>query len=368
MPKRLVVCCDGTWNNPDQQSNGIPCPTNVTKVALSVPAAGADGVKQLVFYDKGVGNNWYSKLGGGAFGIGLSKNIEDAYRFLIANYEPDDALYFFGFSRGAYTVRSLAGLIRNSGLLRKEFESKVEAAYDLYRRRDKASHPRTVEATLFRRSFSHEPGIRFLGVWDTVGALGIPVPGPFRVINKYWEFHDVKLSRSVENAFHAIAIDEKRKAFAPTLWEQQAGAGNQVLQQVWFAGVHSNIGGGYAQTGLSDIALLWMTSKAEGCGLTLDFSRLNENLRPKPNPAEAPQNSQRWFYKLIGFGDYLRPIGKDDDGKPRDSGVNDDGSPRISCESAAKTAVDKLNAPNSHYKAKNLRDFIAAGGPISPDA
>lgn len=371
MPKRLVVCCDGTWNKPDQHENGKPSATNVTKVAVSVAPLDAGGEKQVLFYDRGVGTNWYSRYVGGAFGVGLSKNIRDAYQFLVANYEPDDKLYFFGFSRGAYTARSLAGFVRNSGLLRREYAHRLDAAYELYRRRGDDSHPNAVEATLFRKSFCHEPRIHFLGVWDTVGALGLPAPGPLSWINKEWKFHDVKLSRSVDNAFHALAVDEKRKAFKPTLWEQQKDAGPQVLEQVWFAGVHSNVGGGYGSTGLSDLALLWMIRKAEGCGLVFDLTALGRLPQPivlKPDASEMPRKSQTVFYKVLGFGDYLRPIGKDDDGRSRESGLNKDGSPRISHESAAKSATDKLNAKNSPYQAKNLRDFLAANGPLSPNA
>jgi len=372
MPKRLIICCDGTWNKPDQQQDGVPTPTNVTKVALAAAPQDAAGNPQMVFYDKGVGTDWYSKLIGGAFGAGLSKNIQDAYRFLIANYEPNDFLYLFGFSRGAYTARSLAGLIRNSGLLRREFSGKVEDAYTLYRRRDDKSHPTDTEATLFRRSFCNEPRIHFLGVWDTVGALGIPLDGPLRFINKAWQFHDVKLSRSVDHAYHALAIDEKRKAFAPTLWEQQENAGAQVLEQVWFAGVHSNVGGGYPKRGLSDLALLWMLRKAEACDLRFDLARIPVAIRPNADPAapptpDLPENSQTLFYKILGFGDYHRPIGKYDDGKLRNPGVDKDGHPFTCHESAAQSAANKLNAKDSPYKAKNLSDYLAAGK-VSPDA
>jgi uncharacterized protein (DUF2235 family) len=372
MPKRLVVCSDGTWNKPDQQQDGVLSPTNVTKLALAVADQDAGGNPQLMFYDKGVGTSWYSKIIGGAFGAGLSKNIQDAYKFLVANYAPGDFLYLCGFSRGAYTVRSLAGLIRNSGLLRREFAGKVEDAYQLYRRRDDKSHPTDTEATLFRRSFAYEMRIHFIGVWDTVGALGIPLEGPLRWINKAWQFHDVKLSRSVDHAYHALAIDEKRKAFAPTLWEKQPplpGQPEQVLEQVWFAGAHSNVGGGYARHGLSDLALLWMMRKAEGCGLRFDLARIPENIRPNPAATatpELPEKSQTWFYKLIGFGDYLRPIGKDDDGKSRNPGVDKKGQPFTCNESAAKSAADKLNAANSSYSAPNLRAFLSAKGSISP--
>ncbi len=348
MPKRLVICCDGTWNSPDQQQNGVPCPSNVTKVALCVAPADAKGIEQRVFYDKGVGTGPFDRLRGGAFGWGIKKKIVEAYSFMVENYDSGDELFFFGFSRGAYTARSTFGLIRNSGLLKRECADKIEDAYDLYRRRDKASHPTQMESTLFRKSYSHEPGARFIGVWDTVGALGLPVSKFFKFLNYRWSFHDVQLSRWVDNAYQALAIDEKRKPFQPAVWEQNADAPGQVLEQVWFAGVHSNVGGSYANTGLSDIALLWMVNKAEGCGLAFDRVQLNAML--KPDSLAMLNESLTWYYKLFS-GAYIRPIG-------RPIGV-------ISNESAASTAVDRLNNPPSKYNPPNLIAYLKGGGAVT---
>jgi uncharacterized protein (DUF2235 family) len=163
--KRIVVCCDGTWNRPDQVHDGETCASNVTKIARCISPVDSLGVPQLVFYDKGVGTGQWDRLLGGAFGLGIKKKILDAYRFLVINYEPQDELFFLGFSRGAYTVRSTFGLIRNSGLLRPEFMHKLDDAYALYRRRDNASHPDAVESELFRRTYSREPRAKFMGVW-----------------------------------------------------------------------------------------------------------------------------------------------------------------------------------------------------------
>jgi hypothetical protein len=214
---------------------------------------------------------------GGAFGAGLSRNVLDAYRFLVHTYEPGDRLYLFGFSRGAFTARSLAGLIRNCGIPRPEHADRIGEAWALYRSR--ASRPTSVAATLFRRAYSYETEIRFIGVWDTVGALGIPAlpgPRPFRWLvnrfNRRWSFHDTELSSWVNGAFHALAIDEQRSAFAPTLWHQQPGAfaKGQELKQVWFAGVHTDVGGGYPDSGLSDITLHWMVDHARAYGLEFE--------------------------------------------------------------------------------------------------
>jgi len=307
MPKRLVICCDGTWNSPDQKDRGQVRPSNVTKIALAALTRDANGIEQKVFYDKGVGTGLgFDRLLGGAFGLGISRNIGDAYRYLLENFSEGDDIYLFGFSRGAYTARSLGGLIRKCGVLRSEHAGRYHDAYRLYRRRDTASHPNAIEAQLFRKTFSHETRIRFMGVWDTVGALGIPIRG-LRFVNRLLrqEFHDVKLSSTVDHAYHAVAIDEKRKPFMPALWEQQAHAMGQKMEQAWFAGVHSNIGGGYEDAGLSDITFMWMLQKAKDTGLAVDENWIRENIQP--NAFGELRDSKTGLYKLTG--DFHRPIG-----------------------------------------------------------
>jgi uncharacterized protein (DUF2235 family) len=168
--KRLIVCCDGTWNFADQDSK-----TNVIKVARAIPKK-ADGVEQRVYYSPGVGTRRWESLRGGAFGMGLSSNVMDAYRFLIDAYEPGDELYLFGFSRGAFTARSLAGLIRNAGILRQENAHRIKDAWRLYH--DRNEKPNGTASELFRGTYAYETGVHFIGVWDTVGSLGIPVPSP----------------------------------------------------------------------------------------------------------------------------------------------------------------------------------------------
>jgi len=323
MPKRLIVCCDGTWNTADQARSGRACPTNVTKLALCIAAEDSAGVHQRVYYHDGVGTSRRERLTGGAFGVGLGRNVFDAYRFLIDSYEPGDELYFFGFSRGAFTARSLAGLVRNCGILRQEDASRIDEAWALYR--SSADKPSGVASTLFRRAYSHEPRIHFIGVWDTVGALGVPVLGPrwlkpvVKWLNHRWEFHDTKLSTWVDGAFHALAIDERRAAFEPTLWHQQPSAGHQELKQVWFTGVHCDIGGGYPDTSLSDIALLWMAARAREYGVEFlpgAFSHSgpsemnpgeNIDFKVAPDPMTQPHSSWTRFYRLVKPLD--RPIG-----------------------------------------------------------
>ena len=352
MPKRLVICCDGTWNVPDRQDRGQVCPSNVAKLALAVAPRDSEGIEQLVFYGKGVGTGRWDRLRGGAFGWGLSQNIQEAYRFLIEHYDPRDELFLFGFSRGAYTARSTVGLIRNSGILKREHSGRVRRAYDLYRRRDDASRPSGIEAQLFRRMYAHEVRIRCLGVWDTVGALGIPVGIPWlpvswlHFINQRWEFHDVKLSTFVEHAYQALALDERRPQFTPTLWEQQPDASDQHLEQVWFAGVHTNIGGGYQDTGLSDLTLLWMINKATTCGLAFDQEYLQSTV--KPNPLGELRDSKTGLYGF--FGDAVRPIGEGHRAQ----------------EAVHRSAVDRLEqARQPAYRPANLVSYLERNGPVT---
>jgi uncharacterized protein (DUF2235 family) len=319
MSKRLVLCCDGTWNTPDQQVGGRPCPTNVTKLALAVADVGADGREQRVAYRRGVGTTRRERLRGGAFGFGLSRVVKDSYRFLVENFEPDDELFLFGFSRGAYTARSVAGLVRNAGVLRREHADRIDEAYALYR--DRKTHPRDTESRLFRRSYSHETRIRCIGVWDTVGALGIPINGArwVNAFNGRWQFHDTDLSTTVDAAFQALAVDEKRRPFEPALWQRQADAGDQRLEQVWFAGDHCDVGGGHRDAALADIALLWMANRAHSCGLTFRPDGFpsagtgrGRDDRPVvgPDPLGQLHDSRRWFYRLQPA--FARPIGMKD--------------------------------------------------------
>ncbi len=302
--KRLIVCCDGTWNTPDQVTAGKASPTNVTKIAEAIATWDGAGILQQVYYHRGVGTGRCDHLRGGALGWGLSANIRDAYRFLVRKYEPGDEIFLFGFSRGAYTVRSLAGLIRNCGLLRREHADRLGQAYALYRRRDEDSNPRAVEARLFRRTYTYEDTgreirIRCIGVWDTVGSLGIPV-GVLGGLTRrvlHLQFHDVKLSSYVDNAFQALAVDERRAAFEPCLWDQQPHARGQRLEQAWFAGVHSNVGGGYAESGLSDLAFLWMKERAAECGVAFDEEFVRAGVHP--DVMGRLRNSRTGIYRIL---------------------------------------------------------------------
>ena len=310
--KHLVVCCDGTWNRPDHIDQGVAAPTNVAKIALALADEDTAGNRQLLHYQAGVGTRPLEHLLGGGFGVGLSRNLMECYRFVVENYEPGDELYFFGFSRGAFTARSLAGLVRNSGILKPGHRDRIKEAYKLYRSSTKDTQPTGIAAELFRRAHAYsEVHIQCVGVWDTVGALGIPIDG-FRppLLSKLWAFHDTTLSRYVRNAFHAVAIDERRQPFKPTLWVQQDDAGDQTLEQMFFAGVHCDIGGGYREPELSELALVWMADNARGCGLafrpehlvvTQDFdpAKRREGIELAPDPLGPLHDSRTRFYKLL---------------------------------------------------------------------
>lgn len=305
--KRLVLCLDGTWNRADQEHGGVPCPTNVAQFAFRV-ANRAGSVVQVAYYDQGVGTtgNLLDRFSGGAFGEGLNENIEQAYRFLIANFEPGDEIFLLGFSRGAFTARSIAGMIRKCGILKRASIREYRAAVNLYRSADRPDTPVPMD---FRQQHSVcglDPiEIRFVGVWDTVGALGIPLRGLRWLTRRQYQFHDTELSKSVRFAYHALAIDEHRAPFVPTLWMYKPKEG-QTVDQTWFCGAHSDVGGGYAARALSDIAMEWMVEKAQGAGLAFDEAATSA-YPLRPDPRGIIHNSRRGVYRLApGLN---RPIG-----------------------------------------------------------
>lgn len=261
----IVICADGTWNRPEEDLEK-DFPTNVLQLARAVkPDAGE--VRQHVFYDWGLGS-YHSSLSAGATGVGIHKNILDGYRYIIQNYAPGDIIYLFGFSRGAYTVRALSGLINNCGILKREDARLISQAWKIYKSPTKTNHPAGKAACKFRADYSHASrDIHFIGVWDTVGALGIPfsIMGLF---DSHDEFYDTKMGANVAIARHALAIDEKREDFLPTIWTPRPGVD---LKQVWFAGVHADVGGSYKpdKNGFqaADTPLAWMLDEANAAGL-----------------------------------------------------------------------------------------------------
>ncbi|WP_165245256.1 DUF2235 domain-containing protein [Paludisphaera soli] len=267
--KRIVLCFDGTWNVPadDGVDPARRVETNVRRFHDSVAPAGPDGVSQEKAYFPGVGTGRWDKITGGVLGAGLDDNIREGYRRLVDLYDDGDEVYIVGFSRGAYTARSLVGMIRNSGLVGRRFAgAAAAAAYLLYRTR--GDGPDSSRARRFRERFAREITIRFLGVWDTVGALGIPLELANRLNAEFYQFHDTELSAIVQRAYHALALDEHRRDYDAALWDPKEKPGQEVEQR-WFAGAHSDVGGGYEDRRLSDIALRWMQDRAADAGLGL---------------------------------------------------------------------------------------------------
>ena len=210
-PKRLVVCCDGTWNDADDGDDF----TNVARLSWAILPAdtrGGQDIAQIVYYQSGVGSgDAFNKALGGGAGIGLSRNVRDAYAFIANNYCAGDEIFLFGFSRGAYTARSIAGLIGYAGLLPKRDMDRFALLWEGYRLRGKAGQA-DVLPQFDKRHFPVR--VKCVGVWDTVGSLGIP--GHIdQAFASFYEFFDTGLGAHVDNAFHALALDEARKDFSP---------------------------------------------------------------------------------------------------------------------------------------------------------
>src|SRR5450759_4111445 len=224
--KRIVLCADGTWNVRDHldKKTGKRRPTNVTKVARAVLPTARNGTTQVVIYREGIGTSGgMDKFTGGAFGDGIERNIRDLYRSLAYNYSPGDEIFLFGFSRGAFTVRSLVGFMHLVGLVTKDDDYWVPDLYTLY---ESGSRPGSPEWEKISQRLEDGrkpcPSIQFVGVWDTVGALGPPGLLGHLFNRKKYEYHDVSLTPTISHAYQALAIDERRKPFEPSVWDRPA--------------------------------------------------------------------------------------------------------------------------------------------------
>lgn len=331
--KNIFICTDGTWNSTDQTDRGELAPTNVAKMARMLESKG----NQLVYYDRGVGtDNLLDKYTGGAFGHGLFDNVKQSYRFLVENYQDGDHIIIFGFSRGAYTARSLAGLVTKVGILRKKYIADIDSAHHFYKK------PKIEKKVLeqYSDNFCHpSKDVLFLGVWDTVGALGIPLRTLNWITSWRFKFLDNKLSPDIKNAYHAIAIDEKRRPFQPSLWKKDDISPGQNVEQRWFAGVHSNIGGGYQDTGLSDITLIWMITNLKKVipNLSLDNNYLAKNI--KPDHCGELRNPLTWGYPVSMI-------------KPN---VRNPLSSKIVNEVIDESVKDRIDCAACEYKPENIK-------------
>ncbi len=277
--RNLVIGCDGTWNDTDGTS------TNVVKLLEACSAR-----DQVTHYEEGVGTAHWEALPGGIYGKGLDRQILGAYRFLRRRFADagtargDNRVFIFGFSRGAYAARRLAGLLSHCGLPVKAAD--IDLAWQLYLRRDQASVGKLkADGRLF------DIPVEMLGVWDTVKTTTDE------------DFNDLVLPACVVRGYHAMAIDERRKFFPVLKWDAE-----ERVNQVWFPGVHSDVGGGYVECGLSDIALQWMIDRAVSpCGLRVKASAVK---RLAPNPCGNMHDSCDGIWKT--FGTSLRPIADDE--------------------------------------------------------
>jgi len=321
--KRLIFCFDGTWNR-----LSAPCPTNVVKLAQMVKPVASDGTAQIVYYDEGIGagKKWLGRKLDGAFGRGMLSIMRDAYCFLLFNYEAGDEIFVFGFSRGAFTARSFVGFVRHAGILDVVNATLIDKAISIYR--DAPAGQTGKESALalrfrlrncrsicvsetdyeFRRRFDphFSPDtplleFRYVGVWDTVRALGVPdfLPGA-SWFNRKHGFHDAVLTSKIRAARHAVALDERRLTFLPTLFGRRKVVELNALaetkhggafeewawpyQEKWFPGVHGAVGGGGARRGLSDGALQWVLDGALRAGLDIrnDLTAVAFDIKPDP--------------------------------------------------------------------------------------
>lgn len=370
--KRIAIFCDGTWNRSD-----APHPTNVMRLAKATMRVTPDGVTQQVIYVAGVGSGrgttWLSqaidRLGGGAFGWGLNANIEEAYWHLAFNYELGDQIYIFGFSRGAFTARSLAGLIRSCGIPSQDNIGRIPGAMAQYQARGEDSHPDAPASLAFRRGFSPRSStsdaevqdrlrhnltsellkIRYLGVWDTVGSLGVPDQlGVSKLFNRKYKFHDQALSRSVVSARHAVSVDERRRNFPPTVWDnledlnhQRGALTDEPYQQQWFPGDHGSVGGGGNIVGLSSETLRWVAQGAQAEGLVFTDPMLQRDFDQIEVVGTPLRNTT---LQLSGLGTVLA-LSTMDRPPPRHQGEVSD------------AAVTRM-AQDERYRPRPLKDFV----------
>ena len=287
MGKNIILCADGTGN-----VGGTTPDTNVYKTYNAIEIHN-QSKEQITFYDDGVGTakNKYWRAISGVFGFGFRRNVCDLYEFLAKNYEPGDNVFLFGFSRGAAEVRALSGFIAASGLvdgrnldyreLRDRRGNRIAEAYRQY----KEAKEGLAEPSKEKGTHGAIP-IKFIGVWDTVSALGFPqhwkvtsigmwvLNGLFMTLDRlfdFWifahRFYNYELTPNVEYAYHALAVDDERLSFDPRVWDETRAGQDTTVEQVWFAGAHSNVGGGYGRAGLANVPLEWMMERASHHGL-----------------------------------------------------------------------------------------------------
>jgi uncharacterized protein (DUF2235 family) len=283
MGRNIVVCFDGTGNDYSERNSSV----------IRLFQAIERGPEQIAYYDPGVGTTAapgaltrsaksMTRFFGLAFGYGITKNIEDAYQFLMDEYQEGDRVFLFGFSRGAFTARALAGMLNKCGLLVKGSNNLIPYASKMYKRGKDSI------AWGFKATFSRECKPHFVGVWDTVKSVGMLIPR---------KFPNATLNEDVKFGRHAVAIDEKRSKFRPNLWDEPGFSG-QSIKQVWFAGYHSDIAGSHKADGLPNIALRWMLDEAGKQGLLINGAAYDEI---KPDHTDRMHNSLFPIWWILGW-------------------------------------------------------------------
>jgi len=303
--KRLVVCSDGLWNRP-----GAPANSNVALLSNAIVPNAGGSVVQITLTDR------LDARG---------ESICALYQALAANYVPGDQIWLFGFSRGAYVVRSLAGMIRNVGLIRKDCSGKLAEAWHIYRTRWGAD---ARNAVTFRDAHSHQPTIKFLGVWETTGENGVPA-------DTTDGFHDRRLSTWVENAYHALAIDEASRSLVPCLW--LTGPERSRTEQCWFSGTHRDMGGMGQNMAFANTSLAWMAERAASLGLELDRTFLSA--------AMAARDSSETFENSLRSGNARRSA------QVRAIGVTNQ-------DETVHPSAEQLYLRNHRYRPANLQHYL----------
>jgi uncharacterized protein (DUF2235 family) len=314
-PKRIALFLDGTWNNVDDNTN-----------VWRLKSLCAKSAEQPAYYSAGVGTQSGEHISGGMFGIGINEEVINAFEWLVEHYEPDAQLFIFGFSRGAFTARSLAGFISKCGLLKPGSPVSMKQLYERYRKGTAQSVlalGKVVESELAQedkwiKEYSRPVPIWFQGVWDTVGSLGVPLPCVPKVSRADFAFLETDLRINDTHAYHALAIDEHREAFAPTLWTKSTPKQGETfpprsldhVEQRWFVGAHANVGGGYENDLLAQISLKWLMNKAISHGLVFKDTVVidgDENTCPIHDSLGEMAHG---IYEVLTLGKHhYRPIG-----------------------------------------------------------
>jgi uncharacterized protein (DUF2235 family) len=353
--KRIALFLDGTWNNVDDNTN-----------VWRLKSLCARSAEQAVYYSAGVGTQSGEHISGGMFGIGINEEVIGAYEWLVEHYEPNAQLFIFGFSRGAFTARSLAGFISKCGLLKPGSPVSMKQLYERYRKSTAQSVRalgRVVASELSQedkwiKQYSRPIPIWFQGVWDTVGTLGVPLPCVPKVSRADFAFLETDLRINDTHAYHALAIDEHREAFAPTLWTKSTPKQGDTypprsldnVEQRWFVGAHANVGGGYENDLLAQVPLNWLMTKATARGLLFNDTVIidgDENTCPIHDSLSEMAHG---IYEVLTFGKHFyRLIGAE----PVDTG---DAVTTTINESIDATVFDRWQKDDA-YRPKNLSDW-----------